>query len=249
MNVLVCIKRVPDTGARFELTADAQEIDTRNMEYAISPHEECAVEEAIRLVEKHGGSATVLTLGPEAAAEQIREALAKGVERGVLLETDGSEWDAVATAQAVVEVVRATPFDLLLFGNECADGGNYQVGIRVAHLLGFPCVTGIKGLEVSGGMAQAKREVSGGWEVYEVSLPAVFTVKEGINSPRHPSLRGIMTAKKKEIERVKRTKPQAQLVKKRLKKPPERSGKVEILGQGKGAATAIVAKLKELGVI
>ncbi|OGF56903.1 MAG: electron transfer flavoprotein subunit beta [Candidatus Fraserbacteria bacterium RBG_16_55_9] len=249
MNVLVCIKRVPDTGARFELTADAQEIDTRNMEYAISPHEECAVEEAIRLVEKHGGSATVLTLGSEAASEQIREALAKGVERGVLLETDGKEWDAGATAQAIVEAIRATPFDVILFGNECADAGNYQVGVRVAQQLGLPCVTGIKALEINGGMAQAKCEVAGGWEVYEVPMPAVFTVKEGINTPRHPSLRGIMAAKKKEIGRVKPTQPNVQLLKKRLKKPPERSGKVEILGQGKEAASAIVAKLKELGVI
>lgn len=249
MNVLVCIKRVPDTGARFELTADAQAIDTRNMEFTISPHEECAVEEAIRLIEKHGGSSTVLTLGPEAAAEQLREALAKGIERAVLLETDGSEWDPQATAGAIVEVVRASRFDLLLFGNECADGCNYQVGIRVAQALDIPCVAGIKALEIQDGKAIAKREVAGGWEVYELPLPAVFTVKEGINSPRHPSLRGIMTAKKKEIERIKPTKPQAQLVKKRLKKPAERSGQVEILGRGKEAVPVVVAKLKELGVI
>jgi electron transfer flavoprotein beta subunit len=249
MNVLVCIKRVPDTGARFELTADGQEIDTRNMEFTISPHEECAVEEAIRLVEKHGGRATVLTLGPEAAAEQLREALAKGIERGVLLETDGSEWDPQATAQAIAEAIRPTRFDVLLFGNESADASHYQVALRVAQLLDLPCVVGIKALEISNGVAQARREVSGGWEVYEVPLPAVFTIKEGINSPRHPSLRGIMTAKKKEIERYKPTKPEAQLIKKRLRKPPERSGKVEILGQGKEAAPALAAKLRELGVI
>lgn len=250
MNVLVCIKRVPDTGARFELTADGQAIDTRNMEFTISPHEECAVEEAIRIVETHGGSATVLTLGPEAAAEQLREALAKGIERGILIETDGSEWDPQATAQAIVEAIRATRYDLLLFGNESADAGNYQVGIRVAQKLDLPCVIGIKALEIVHGVAQAKREASGGgWEIYEIPLPAIFTVKEGINSPRHPSLRGIMTAKKKEIERTKPSKPAAQLVKKRLKKPPERSGKVEVLGQGKEAAPLIAVKLKELGVI
>jgi electron transfer flavoprotein beta subunit len=249
MNVLVCIKRVPDTGARFELTANAQEIDTRNMEFTISPHEECAVEEAIRLIEKHGGRASVLALGPEAAAEQIREALAKGIERGILLETDGSEWDPGATAHAIAQAMGANQFDVLLFGNESADAGNYQVGVRVAHLLDLPCVTGIKSLEIQGGRARAKREVPGGWEVYDVPLPAVFTVKEGINSPRHPSLRGIMMAKKKEIERFQPSKPAAQLIKKRLRKPPERSGTVEILGQGKEAVPALVAKLRELGVI
>ncbi len=249
MNVLVCIKRVPDTGSRFELTADRQDIDTRNLEFTISPHEECAVEEAIRLVEQHGGTSTVLTLGPEAASEQIREALAKGIERGVLLETDGSEWDAAATASAIVEAIRALSFDVLLFGNESADAGNYQVGVRVAYALDLPCVTGIKALKIENGKALAKREVRGGWEVYEVPLPAVFTVKEGINTPRHPSLRGIMMAKKKEIERIKPSQKEAGLVKKSLRKPPERRGQVELLGQGAEAVPAIIAKLKELGVI
>ncbi len=257
MNVLVCIKRVPDTGARFELTPDGRDIDTRNLEFTISPHEECAVEEAIRLIERHGGGSTVLTLGPEAATEQLREALAKGIDRGVLLETDGSEWDPVATAQAIVEAVKGleaaqgAPFDVLLFGNESADAGHYQTGVRVADALGRPCVAGIKALEVDvqDGTATAKREIPGGWEVYRVPLPAVFTVKEGINVPRHPSLRGIMTAKKKAIQRLQPPKPEMQLVKTRLRKPPERTGECEILGEGVEAVPKIVEKLKELGVI
>jgi len=253
MNVLVCIKRVPDTGARFELAPDGQQLDTRNLEFTISPHEECAVEEAIRLIESHGGSSTVLTLGPPEASEQLREALAKGIERGVLLETDGTEWDPLATAQAIVEAVHTlegeSPFDLILFGNESADTNYYQVGIRVAEALDRPCVVGIKALDIQDGKAVAKHEVPGGWEVYEVELPAVFTVKEGINVPRHPSLRGIMTAKKKEIQTIKPQRPEAQLVKLKLRKPPERSGEVEILGEGTAAVPKAVEKLKELGVI
>ena len=195
MRVLACIKRVPDTGVRFELTPDGRDIDTRNLEFTISPHEECAVEEAIRLIERHGGESVVLTLGPEAAAEQLREALAKGVDKGVLLETDGSEWDPAATAQAIAEAVRQLesadgPFDLLLFGNESADAGYYQVGVRVADALDRPCVAGIKALQVEDGKARVKREVPDGWEIYELPLPCVLTVKEGINVPRHPSLRG-----------------------------------------------------------
>ena len=253
MKVLVCIKRVPDTGARFELTPDGQDIDTRNLEFTISPHEECAVEEAIRLVEQHGGESVVLTLGPEAAAEQLREALAKGVDRGVLLETDGSEWDPVATAEAIAKAIQQLeseqPFDLLLFGNESADAGYYQVGVRVADLLDRPCVAGIKALQVEDGKARAKREVPGGWEIYELPLPCVFTVKEGINVPRHPSLRGIMTAKKKEIQRLAPEKPAMQLIKKQLRKPPERGGECEILGEGVAAVPKAVEKLKEIGVI
>jgi len=195
MNVLVCIKRVPETGARITLTPDQQEIDTRHLGFTISPHEECAVEEALRLVAAHGGSTTVLTLGPEAAVEQLRNALAMGCDAAVLLETDGREWDPMATAAAIADAVRAQrdqgrDFDLLLFGNEAADTGDYQVGIRVAHALGLPCVTGVKALELANGSAVARREASGGLEELELALPAVITVKEGINLPRFASVPG-----------------------------------------------------------
>src|SRR3989441_10428583 len=197
MNVLVCVKRVPVTGGRISLTSDQQEIDTRFLGFTVSPHEECAVEEAVRLIEAHGGSSAVLTLGPETALEQLRDAMAMGIDRAVLLETDGREWDPGATAGAIVHALRAQraagfEFDLILFGNEAADTGDYQVGIRVAHALGLPCVSGVKGLEIDGdaGTATARREAPGGWEVFGFPLPAVVTVKEGINLPRFPSLPG-----------------------------------------------------------
>src|SRR5512132_2604509 len=115
MDVLVCVKRVPVTGGRISLTADEREIDTRFLGFTVSPHEECAVEEAVRLVEAHGGETTVMTLGPEAAVEQLWDALALGIDRAVLLETDGREWDAGATARAIVEavLVAGTEYDLL----------------------------------------------------------------------------------------------------------------------------------------
>ncbi len=125
----------------------------------------------------------------------MRDALAVGVDRAVLLETDGGEWDPISTAEAIFKAIEAQraeghDFDVYMFGNESADSGGYQVGVRVAHALDVPCVTGIKGLEVRDGTALARREAAGGWEVFEVSLPAVFTVKEGINLPRYPSLPG-----------------------------------------------------------
>jgi electron transfer flavoprotein beta subunit len=254
MNILICIKRVPDTGAKIVLTADQQEIDTHNLGFTISPHEECAVEEAVRLIENHGGSSTALTLGPEAAIEQLRGALAQGVDDALLLETDEREWDPMATARAIAQAVRAkrdsgTGFDVLLFGNEAADTGDYQVGIRVAHALDLPCVTGVKALEIRNGTGFARREVSGGWEVYEVPLPAVFTVKEGINVPRYPSLRGRMVAKRKEIERIEPQRNGGGLEKVRLRVPEEESGGAIILGEGPGATPKVVEILKELGVV
>ncbi|MGH7268572.1 MAG: electron transfer flavoprotein subunit beta/FixA family protein, partial [Candidatus Rokuibacteriota bacterium] len=207
MNVLVCVKRVPAVAGKIALTADEREIDTRHLAFTMSPHEECAAEEAVRLVAAHGGESTVLTLGPEAATEQLRDAMAIGVDRAVLLETDGREWDPRGTAAAIVEAVRAretagAAFDLLLFGNEAADTGDYQVGIRVAHALDRPCVTGVKTLAVRDGRVSASREAPGGWEIFEVPLPAVLTVKEGLNLPRYPSLPGRLKAKKKPIERL-----------------------------------------------
>lgn len=254
MNILVCVKRVPDTGARLVLTEDEQDIETRNLGFTISPHEECAVEEAVRLIEQHGGHSTVLTLGPEAAIEQLRDALTQGIEHAILLETDGREWDPIATARAIVDAIRAKQeagitFDLFLFGNEAADTGDYQVGVRVAHALDLPCVTGIKALEIRDGTAIARREAAGGWEVFELPLPAVFTVKEGINVPRYPSLRGRMIAKRKEIERITPQWNGGGLEKIRLKKPEEEETQVQILGEGPEAVPKVVEVLKELGVI
>lgn len=251
MNILVCIKRVPATAGKIELTPDAQEIDTRYLGFTISPHEECAVEEAVRLTERYGGSATVLALGPAAAEEQLRDALAMGCDRAILLETDGREWDPAATADAIVAAVRASgaSFDLLLFGNEAADSGGYQVGIRVAYALGLPCVAGVKELAIEGERALARREAASGWEEFELDLPAVLTVKEGLNLPRYVPLLGRMKAKKRPIERSQPAWPGSQLEKVRLVVPPARSSQVEILGRGPEAASAAAELLRALKLI
>jgi electron transfer flavoprotein beta subunit len=260
MNVLVCVKRVPATGGRITLTPDGQEIDTRFLGFTVSPHEECAVEEAVRIVESGGGSSAVLTLGPAVAEEQLRDAMAIGIERAVLLETDGDDWDPVSTAAAIGDAVRAQeaahgPFDLLLFGNESADSGGYQVAIRVAVALGRPVVNGIKALSFRDGTAVARREaVGGGWETYELPLPAVVGVKEGINLPRYPSVPGRLRAKKKEVERVDPSGSRAAVVaggpaKRLLRLPEEQGSQVEILGRGPDAAPAVVEVLQRIGVL
>jgi electron transfer flavoprotein beta subunit len=199
MEILVCVKRVPMVGGKIVLTADGQEVDTRMSGFAISPHEECAVEEAVQITERLGGMVSVLTLGPAAAADQLRDALALGAKRAVLLETDGREWGPIATADAIVAEARRRAdagqgYDLVLLGNEAADTGDYQVGVRVAHALGWPCATGIKNLDIVADGARARREYRGTEELFEFGLPAVITVKEGINLPRYPSLPGRLRA-------------------------------------------------------
>ena len=253
MNVLVCVKRVPATGSRITLTDDGRHIDTKHLGFTVSPHEECAVEEAVRLVEARGGTSVVLTLGPEEAVEQLQAALAIGVDRAILLEGDPDDRDAAATADAIVDAVRAetaagAAFDVLMFGNEAADSGDYQVGVRVAYAMGLPCITGVKALEVGDGSLRARREVAGGAEVFEVPLPAVVTVKEGINLPRFASVPGRIKAKKKEIVRRQPPAPAPVVETIRLRVPPEQRSEVQILGQGAEAAPAVVDLLERLGV-
>ena len=254
MNVLVCVKRVPATAGQITLTADAQDIDTRYLGFTISPHEECAVEEAVRMIEAHGGSTTVLTLGPEAATDQLRDAMALGIERAILLQSDGREWDPVATASAIVEAIEAEgaagrSYDLVLFGNESADSAGYQVGVRVADALDLPCATGIKAIELSDGRATVRRQTESGWESAELALPAVVTVKEGLNLPRYPSLPGRLKAKKKEVERITPQWRNGGLEKVRLKLPVQAEHTVEILGKNGDAGAQLVEVFQRLRLL
>ena len=246
MDVLVCVKRVPLTGGKMVLTADERAIETRHLGFTVSPHEECGVEEAVRLVEAQGGgSVTVLTLGPPEAEEQLRDALAIGADRAILLETDGGDWDPEATADALVEVISGESPDLVIFGNESADAGGYQVGIRVAHALGRPVLTGLKALAVEDGVVRGQQETG---DVYRVPLPAVVTVKEGINLPRYPSVPAKLRARKKPIERREPARRDARVELVRLVVPEGRGRQAEVLGEGPAAAPAVVELFQRLGV-
>jgi electron transfer flavoprotein beta subunit len=253
MRILVCVKRVPLTGGRMVLTSDERALETRHLGFTISPHEECGVEQAVQLVEKHGGEVTVLTLGPAEAEEQVRDSLAAGADRGILLATDGEEWDPQATAAAILATIEAerangADYDLIIFGNESADSGNFQVGIRVAHALGRPVVTGLKGLSVEDGRARCEQEVPGGRDVYLVPLPAVVTVLEGINLPRYPSVPAKLRARQKPVETSTPERPEPRLEMVRLVIPPGQGKQAEILGTGPDAAPAVVEMMRELGV-
>ncbi len=249
MRILVCIKRVPAPGARIVLSEDSQAIDTKLLSFAISPHEECAVEEAVQIAETQGGQVTVLTLGPPDAEEQLRSALAVGAHQAVLLPTDGSDWDPISTASAITSAVERLEsdgrFDLILFGNESADSGGYQVGIRVAHALGRPIVSGIKGVDVEDDSVRLRRETVSGSEIYSLPLPAVIGVKEGINLPRYPTLKGRLNAKKVEVQQIEADRVGSGQTMARLITPPQEVSETTILDD----AAAVVDLLEELQLV
>jgi electron transfer flavoprotein beta subunit len=259
MDILVCVKRVPTVGGAITLTADQRAIDTKASGFTISPHEECAVEEAVRLVERFGGSVTVVSLGPLAAEEQLRACLALGAAAAVLIETaDAAETGPIATAAALHAL--AVPFDLVLLGNEASDTGDYQAGIRLAHLLGRPVATGIKAITVAddGASLCAARTYRGVLETFALPLPCVVTVKEGINLPRYPSLPGRLRAKRAAIRRVPAgavgvaasgTVVSGDFTTTRLRVPDAPKQQATVLGHGPDAVPALVAVLTEIGVL
>jgi electron transfer flavoprotein beta subunit len=254
VRILACVKRVPITGGRIALTDDARAINTQHLGFTVSPHEECGVEEAVRLIEANKGESVVLTLGPPEAVEQLRDAMALGIDRAIHLQTDGQEWDAEATAGALLDAVRADeaangPFDIMFFGNESADSGGFQVGIRVAYALGRPCVTGLKKVTLEASTVRCEQEVEGGRDVYVVPLPAVLTVKEGLNLPRYPSVPGKMRARNKPVAVSTLSRPEPRLELVRLAVPAGQGRRAESLGAGGAAAPAVVEVLQKAGVV
>ena len=253
MKILVCVKRVPAPGARINITDDGQQVDTAFLGFTVSPHEECAVEAAVQLVEQHGGEVTVLTLGPAEAEEQLRTAVSVGAAKAVLVPIEGQDWDPQRTASAIASVVKDLEsangsFDLILFGNESADSCGYQVGVRAALKLARPMVNGAKGIEIDGTSAKIRRESDAGQDIYVLPMPAAVGVKEGINLPRYPTMKGRLASKKVDISRSETPASAGGLKMIQLQRPPERASNTQILGTGPEAASAIVDLLEELGV-
>jgi electron transfer flavoprotein beta subunit len=211
------------------------------------------VELAIQIAKDSGGEATVLTLGSDDAVEQLRDALAVGCTAAVHVEADADRFGPVDVATAIADVVRAheqdgRSYDLILLGNDAADTGDFQVGIRLAYALGRPVVAGVSTVSVSGDQVVTRGDGPDGTEIFEVALPAVLTVMEGGVEPRYPSIPGRMKAKKVQIEAVTPAHEPAGPGRVRLKLPPAQPSQVEILGEGAAAAPAVVDLLEKLGV-
>ncbi|MGQ0613286.1 MAG: electron transfer flavoprotein subunit beta/FixA family protein [Planctomycetaceae bacterium] len=244
MEILVCIKRVPDSAARIQIAADGRSIDHAGVEHIISPYDEIALECALQLKERHGGAVTVLCLGPAEAAKELRQALAMGADKAVLLKDAGGGRGPHGTATLLAEAIRGRPHDIVLFGKQAIDSDNGAVGVIVASMLGLPIVTLVTKLALEEGKAVAHREAEGGTEVLEVKLPAAFSAQRGLAEPRYPSIKGIMMAKKKPIEERDAPAPGGALTIEGLELPPPRTGG-RIVGQGADAVPALVKLLRQ----
>jgi electron transfer flavoprotein beta subunit len=207
MKILVAIKQVPDTATQVKVTGDARSIETAGITWIVSPYDEFAVEEALRIKEKRGqGEVVAVTLGPERAKEALRSCLAMGADRAIHVNDPAfNEADTLLTARALAAVIKQEQPGLVLVGRQAIDDDMGAVGAQLAEVLGWPCAYWImeEAIDADAKSVKAARQVEGGLEVFEIPLPAVLAAQKGLNEPRYPTLKGIMGAKKKEIKDVK----------------------------------------------
>jgi electron transfer flavoprotein beta subunit len=203
LNIVVCVKQVPDTTAKKELVAPDFLINRASLDAVVNPFDEYAIEEAIRVKEAHGGEVTILTMGPESAEDTMRKALAMGADRGVLVTDPAlSGTDAWGTARVLAATLKQLSFDLVLTGMESTDARSGIVPGALAEALHLPALTYASKLEINDGKVCVNRQISGGYQEIEADLPVLVGVVKAINEPRYPSLKGIMAAKRKEIRRL-----------------------------------------------
>ena len=250
MNSVVCISQVPDTESRIKIAADGKKIDETGLKFIVSPYDEFALEEAIRLKEKSGGDVTVISFGPDRVQQALRECLARGATKALHVKGEASDADALGIAKVLAAAIKSIPHDLVFFGKQGVGTDNSLVGPMVAELLGYPQLNVVTHLEVGDGKLVAHREIEGAEEVLEAPTPAVITAQKGMNEPRYASLKGIMAAKKITID----TKSVSDLglsdgdvfnqrvtfVK--LELPPEKSGGRKVDGSDPAAAAQAILK-------
>ena len=243
MKIVVCINHVPDTETKIRVGSDGVSIDKAGVNYMLSPYDEFAVEEALRIKEKFGGEVTVMSLGGDAHKETLRKALAMGVEKAVFLKDDSTR-DSFSVAKALAEELKSMSPDVILFGKQSIDYDDAQVGTTVAELLGLPSVAVVVKLEIQDGKVKCEREIEGGHEVVETKLPGVFLAQKGLNEPRYPSLKGIMAAKTKPILEKAASPAEIRVEALRMKKPPAKSAG-KIVGTDKAAVPELIRLLRE----
>jgi len=201
VNIVACIKQVPDTETLIKVKPDGSGIDETGIKWVMNPYDEFGVEEALKLKEKLGGDVTIVSVGPARALETIRTALAMGAEKGIHINDPSLEGaDAYSVASALAAAIKGIPYDIIFCGQRAIDDDSGQVGSILAELLGVPQVTFVTRLDVEGASIKVIRPIEGAQLLIQSSLPCVVTAQKGLNEPRYASLPGIMKAKKKPVD-------------------------------------------------
>lgn len=253
MKIAVLVKQVPDTETKIKIKPDASGIEETGIKFVMSPYDEFAVEEAIKIKEKNPGTETVVVaLGPDRVVDAMRTALAMGVDKAIHVNTEGQTLDSFAAANVLANVLKAQNADLILCGKQAIDQDNSQVPQMIAELLDVPQTMIVEKVELGADQKSltATRRVSGGAkETYELALPAVLGCEKGLNTPRYASLPGIMKAKSKPVEKLKAAdflNGASSLVQfANYQLPPERAAGKKLQGEPADQARELVRLLRE----
>lgn len=243
MKIAVCVSHVPDTATKIKIGGDNKSIDPTDVTYIINPYDEIAIEEALKTKEKVGGEVVAISLGRDANKDSIKKALAMGVDSGVLLKDDSFR-DSFSLAQALADEIKAQGAELVFFGKQAVDYDNSITGQLTAEILGYNCVSVVVDFNLEDNKITAGREIEGGKEVVETTLPAVITAQKGLNEPRYASLKGIMAAKRKTIEEKDAAASDNKIEVVEMKKPQGKQAG-QIVGSDASAVPELVRLLKE----
>ena len=244
MKILVTLKQVPDTETKIKVAADGRSLDPADVKWITSPYDEYALEEAIRIKERQGAEVIALSVGGDAVKDVLKNALALGADSAVLLKGEGQR-DAFAVAQMIAAYAKDKGFDLILCGNMGIGGDNAAMGPMLAELLDVAQANVVVKLELGEGTFRAEREIEGGSEIVEGSLPAVISAQKGLNEPRYASLKGIMAAKKKTIEEIEAAPVTAGAQISALTLPPQRPAGRKLEGDPAAQANSLLQALKD----
>lgn len=243
MKIAVCVSQVPDTTTKIKLGSDGKSIDPAGVTFIINPYDEFGVEAALQLKESQGGETIALCVGKESAKEVMRKAYAMGIDKGILIKTDET-LDSYSVARNLADVLKDLNADIIFAGKQSIDYDAHQVGNLIAEMLGFPSISVVVKLKVDNGKVIAEREIEGGKEIVEASLPCVIAAQRGLNNPRYPNLKGIMQAKSKPIEERQPTytENKTEVISMSLPKPKARG---KIIGNDVTAVPELVKLLRE----
>lgn len=243
MKAVACISQVPDSTTKVKVSADKRTIDPAGVTYIINPYDEFAVEAAVQLKEKSSAETYVISCGKESSKEVIKKAYAMGIDKGILIKTD-AELDSFAVAKNLADVLKEMNADIIFFGKQSIDYDDSQVGTLVAEFLGIPSISVVVDLKIDGTNVTAEREIEGGKEIIEATMPVVICAQKGMNNPRYPNLKGIMQAKSKPIEEKQPTYTELKTEVIKME-PPKSKNKGKIVGTDASAAAELVRLLRE----